>query len=92
MVAPVSVGNGGNRLGPKLPPTLRRPQLGVHGTGSLVTWHGPVGADAHEPAGTDHGSPDEQAWRQVEERIKTINERRRAVDRSLGRNRGGIGR
>jgi hypothetical protein len=45
-----------------------------------------VGLDDIESVG------DDQAWRQVEERIKSIEQRRRASDRNLDRNDGGIGR
>ena len=51
-----------------------------------------VGRDDIESVGDDRRRDDDQAWRQVEEHIKSIEQRRRASDRSLDRNDGGIGR
>jgi hypothetical protein len=51
-----------------------------------------VGSNDHKHPGSNPGLNDDQAWRQVQERIKTIEQRRRDDDHRLDRTRDGIGR
>jgi hypothetical protein len=69
-----------------------RSQLGGRHSDSLASPHRQVGSNDLKPPGSNPGLNDDQAWRQVQERIKTIEQRRRDDDRKLDRTHDGIGR
>ncbi len=69
-----------------------RSRLGGRHSDSLADPHRQVGSNDLEPPGSNRGFNNDQAWRQVQERIKTIEQRRRDGDRKLGRTDDGIGR
>jgi conjugative relaxase-like TrwC/TraI family protein len=69
-----------------------RSQLGGRHSESLASPHRQVGSNDLKPPGSNPGLNNDQAWRQVQEHIKTIEQRRRDDDRKLDRTHDAIGR